>query len=305
MKYAPLMIMVYDRLDHFKNLINSLLNDPLACETDLYVISDAAFCDEHQDKINAVRDYAKTISGFKSFTLIEDSKNKGAFESYTFLLSLVFEKHENVIFFEDDNLVTPNYLEFMNNALNKYEHEPRVVYVCGYNFPINIPKDYKYDAYFYGSVCAWGYGMWRDKFLDVNSITKDDMREDKKTLHKIKKTSSQLYHILLSDIYSKRFLNDARIGYLMAKNDLVSVLPCFSLVQNTGHDGTGLHCGVNDFYQMQIKHDNFVPKHFPEKIFIDEGIKKEMVTYTSMNFQTSIKAKLKLVYLRTRFFLNK
>lgn len=301
---APLMIMVYDRLDHFKSLISSLLANPLADQTDLYVISDAAYKDEHQKKITAVRNYAHTISGFKSFTLIENPTNMGAYDSYTYLMSLIFEKHENLIFFEDDNIVSPNYLEFMNHALNKYEHESRVAYVCGYNFPIEIPKDYAYDIYFYRSVCAWGYGLWKHKFLNVNALSKDEMRKDKKTIQKIKNNSSQLYHILMSDIYSTRFLNDARIGYLMAKNDLVSVFPCFSLVKNTGHDGSGLNCGINDFYQTQTKDDNFIPKRFPDEIFIDGGIKNEMYRYTSMNFKTRLKAGLKLMYLHARSLLN-
>ena len=304
MTYAPIIIMVYDRLDHFRNLIVSLSKDPLAKYSDLYVISDAAYKEEHVERIEEVRKYARTVNGFKSYTLIENEQNKGGKESYKFIRSLVFEVHDRVIYFEDDNLVTPNYLQYMNTAFEKYNDDPKVVFVCGYNFPISIPKNYKYDVYFYPSVCAWGFGFWRKKYLDVYALSKEEMRKDKKTLKEIKKSSDQLYYILNSDLYSERILNDARIGYLMVKNKLVSVFPRLSLVQNTGHDGSGENCGENEFYQSQLKHDDFVPTKFPSKIFIDDQIKLEMKLYTTATFKNLIKAKLKLLYLQMRLFLN-
>lgn len=304
MVYAPLMIMVYDRLEHLKQLIDSLLLDPLSSNTDLYLISDAAYKDEHKARIEEVRIYAHSIKGFKTVNIIANVENRGAFESYEYLKNLIFEKHENLIFFEDDNMVSPNYLAFMNNAFNKYKDNPKVAYVCGYNFPIEISKEYPYDVYFYPSVCAWGYGLWKSKILDVSKLTKEEMRKDKKTLNNIKKKSSQLYHILMSDIYSDRFLNDARIGYFLYKNDMVSVFPKYSLVKNTGHDGTGLHCGVNEFYQKQIKHDDFIPSKFPEEIFVDKKIEQLMIQYTNSSFKNAVKANLKLAYLKLNFLLK-
>ncbi len=90
----------------------------------------------------------------------------------------------------------------------------------------------------------------------------------------------------------------------MTKNKLVSVFPCLSLVQNTGHDGSGEHCGKNEFYQNQSKHDEFIPLNFPNEVFIDNEIKLEMKKYTSSSLKNSIKAKLKLLYLQTRFLLK-
>lgn len=303
-KYAPIIIMVYDRLDHFKNLIASLLNDPLAQYSGLYVISDAAYKEEHGVRIEQVRTYARSITGFKTYTLIENEQNRGANKSYQDILSIVFERHDKVIFFEDDNLVSSHYLTYMNNAFNKYEDNPQVVFVCGYNFPIAMPNNYAFDAYFYPSVCAWGYGFWKQKRLDVYALDKHQMRRDKKTLNKIKETSDQLYYILNSDLYTDRILNDARIGYLMVKNDLVSVFPTLSLVKNTGHDGSGLNCGSNDFYQNQEKNDDFMPTNFPSSVFISSEIKNEMMKYASGTAKDKIKSKLKLTYLKTRRLFN-
>ena len=304
MTYAPIIIMVYDRLEHFKNLIISLKEDPLSSNSDLYVMSDAAYKDGHECIINEVREFARTITGFKSYTLFENKSNKGSNMSYQLIVKKVFEKHDKVIYFEDDNLVTPNYLKFMNDAFDKYENEPSVVFVCGYNFPIDIPQNYKYDVYFYPSVCAWGYGMWKSKYLDVYALDKNDMINDKKTIDKIKKSSDQLYFILNTDLYSDRILNDARIGYLMNKNNYVSIFPKFSLVQNTGHDGSGLNCSKNDFYQNQVKYDEFTPKNFPDKVFINEGIKREMIKYSTADFKTKLKAQVKLIYIRAQHLFN-
>lgn len=65
MKYAPIIISVYDRLDHLKKCIESLQKNELACYSELYVISDAAYKEEHIPLIDAVRTYINGITGFK------------------------------------------------------------------------------------------------------------------------------------------------------------------------------------------------------------------------------------------------
>jgi hypothetical protein len=295
--YAPIMVMVYDRLNHLKGLVASLLENNLAKDTDFYLISDAHYKEEHQKTIQEVRAYADTITGFKSVTIIKNIDNIGTDKSYQKLMDVIFEKHDRLVFFEDDNLVSPNYLEFMNASLDFYKDYPEVVYVCGYNFPINIDKSYEYDVYFLYSVCAWGYGMWREKVLNVKDLDREEMRRDKRTLSKIKKRSYQLYDILMSDLYKDRYLNDARIGYLMARDNLVSVFPTASLVKNTGHDGTGLHCKENEFFQAQEKDDSFRPKKFPLEIAMNKDIENKMKIYTRTTFRNALRSSLKLVYL--------
>ena len=56
---APVVLFVYNRLDHTMNVIESLSKNVLADQTDLYVFSDAAKTENGQEKVNAVREYIR------------------------------------------------------------------------------------------------------------------------------------------------------------------------------------------------------------------------------------------------------
>lgn len=293
MKYAPIMIQVYDRLDHLKQLIDSLKKDPLSIDTDLYIISDAAYTDEHADSISNIREYADSISGFKTVNIIKPESNLGAIKSFLLLKKIIFENHDNLIFFEDDNKVSPHFLKFMNDCFVKYKDDPKVMYVCGYKYPVDLPNDYNHEVFFYPAVSAWGMGLWKSKDLEVVDLDKASIKKDKKNLNKLKKFSYTTYLILLQDLYSNKILIDARKEYLMIKNDLVAVFPTVSLVKNTGHDGSGLNCGVSNLFQNENLDNNFFVSKLPDNVFIDAGVHKAIYEYKNVSLKTKLFSNVK------------
>ena len=108
--YAPIIVSVYDRLDHLKRNIKALLNNRLAAESLLYIVSDAAYKSEHQSRINDVRKYASSISGFKEVRLLFREKNLGAHESIKSAIEEVLLTYDTFIFLEDDIIVAQNFL---------------------------------------------------------------------------------------------------------------------------------------------------------------------------------------------------
>ena len=63
--YAPIIIPVYDRLEHLRDCINALLINRISAESALYIVSDAAYREDHNERIAQVRVYIRTIYGFK------------------------------------------------------------------------------------------------------------------------------------------------------------------------------------------------------------------------------------------------
>ena len=81
---APVVLFVYNRLDHTMNVIESLSKNLLADQTDLYVFSDAAKTENGLEKVNAVREYIRKTdwrSHFKKVTIVEAETNKGLAKS--------------------------------------------------------------------------------------------------------------------------------------------------------------------------------------------------------------------------------
>ena len=66
---APVVLFTYNRPEHTKRTIQALAANELAEETDLHVFSDAAKKDADKGKVQEIRDYVKTVQGFRHVKL--------------------------------------------------------------------------------------------------------------------------------------------------------------------------------------------------------------------------------------------
>ena len=66
------------------------------------------------------------------------------------------------IILEDDLIVSKYFLNYMNEALNKYESNKKVWHISGWNYDIKILN--QYDAYF-GKHISLGLGNLEDRFI--------------------------------------------------------------------------------------------------------------------------------------------
>jgi len=64
-----------------------------------------------------------------------------------------------VIVLEDDTAVSSHFLEFMNDSLDRYANEDRVMQISGYFYPISAPV--RHDAFFLVHGVCWGWGTWK------------------------------------------------------------------------------------------------------------------------------------------------
>ncbi len=122
---APIVLFVYNRPDHTKKTILSLLKNSVAEKSELFIYSDGPKNEIEEDKIKNVRKYINEISGFKKIEIIESQKNLGL-AILLFRVSEVLSKDERVIVMEDDMVCSPFFLEFMNTLLNFYEEDEKV-----------------------------------------------------------------------------------------------------------------------------------------------------------------------------------
>ncbi len=61
---APIALFVYNRPDHTRQTVEALRNNILANESDLFIFSDAARNETDAEKVEEVREYIQTITGF-------------------------------------------------------------------------------------------------------------------------------------------------------------------------------------------------------------------------------------------------
>ncbi|WP_141089548.1 glycosyltransferase, partial [Campylobacter concisus] len=99
---APIVLFVYNRLDHTKQTIEALQKNEISNKSDLFIYSDAAKNEESKQKVADVREYIKSINGFKNITIIEREKNYGLANSIIDGVTKIVNEYGKVIVLEDD-----------------------------------------------------------------------------------------------------------------------------------------------------------------------------------------------------------
>ncbi|MEP7137935.1 MAG: glycosyltransferase family A protein, partial [Chloroflexota bacterium] len=298
---APVLIVTYDRLDHLKKTITSLRRNIYAEQTDLFVASDFQRSDSEASKVAAVRSYLKSVDGFKSVTVFTREKNFGVVDNSNVALQFIFDKFDRFIIMNDDLVTAPGFLKFVNEAFERYGKNERVFSFTGYCPPIPIPSTYEYDAFFLGRMNAWGCAMTKDRFDSVREITREEFDEfagNKKLSRAFVKGGGEDLLVMLKDVaYGSLEAWDVRCMYTQFMKDQYTVYPAQSLILNIGFDGTGMHCGKTDRFDVALSDKTTF--QFPDDLVVDQRIVK-----TNRKFRAGASYPRKLM-LRTRGIVGK
>ena len=157
MSYAPILLFVYNRPEHAQMAIQSLQQNSLSQDSELFIYSDAAKNEEAQPAVDEVRKRIHTVGGFAKVTIIERDKNWGLAKSIIDGVTTQVKKFGRVIVLEDDLVVAPHFLKFMNDALEMYKDEPKVGHIqaCDFTKDTTLP-----DTFLIKWTGSWGWATW-------------------------------------------------------------------------------------------------------------------------------------------------
>lgn len=256
---APILVMVYDRLESLQKCIETLQKCEESVHSTLYVSSDQAYKTDDILKVIAVREYIKTIDGFKEVIPIFHNENKGLNGAYQFATDLIFEKYERIVFLEDDIIVAPNFLKFMNEGLEFYKNDSKVISISGFSHSVffEIEAVFKSKIYFTNRWCPWGFATWKNKIENIPNLTVSILKSDLKDKNFVKKLNDigiDLFTIFKRKLFKNEALQlDYKLVHYMIKNDLYTVTPYTSKTFNIGNDGNGSRTKKSKKY---MKFDN-------------------------------------------------
>jgi len=163
-KLAPVAIFVYNRPDNAKQTIEALQKNYLAKETEVFIFSDAPKTAKNEKAVNDVRRYLRTITGFKSVTIIERKENFYIERNIIEGVTDIVNKYGRIIVLEDDGVSAKNFLTFMNKALDFYESQESVMHIATFTF-IKMPVDYKKTFFWsYSENTGGGWGTWENRW---------------------------------------------------------------------------------------------------------------------------------------------
>lgn len=271
MKLAPIILFVYNRPWHTQQTLEALQKNKLAQDSELFIYADNYKNEATRESVLEVRRYIKGIIGFKAITIIEQDKNLGLAASIIDGVTQTVNKYGKVIVLEDDIVTSPYFLQFMNEALEFYQNEDRVMHISGWNYPINIAIDG--DVFLWRLMNCWGWATWDsswrffEKDIDklINNFSKNE----------IKKFNLDNAHNFFSQVLSnknKKIDTWAIFWYAtIFKKGALCVNPLISFVENIGFDGSGIHCVGGDtlhILKLNVKNNIVFEKSIGENMHI-------------------------------------
>lgn len=298
LKYAPVIIPTLCRYEHFVRCIESLRGNTWAKYTDVYIGLDYPAKEAHWNGYLKIKEYLQgEFPEFHSFNVIEHTKNVGAGENSKSLLDKCAEEHDRFIYAEDDLEFSPNFLQYMSTALQKYEDDPSVAMVVGYSYPLEWKADPNCTVAkqnFNGS--AWGRGFWLSKrerfsrYLSKNGLAKDFPNAYRtKRLDRMIDFAVKDYVSICETGWGRKgsFLNrtsDVAMRIFLAVKDQYAVMPLISKVRNHGYDGSGLYCQRIEGNETD---DYCVDNYAFSKQPIDESDTFELIEDTSFDMKAN------------------
>ena len=308
---SPVLIIVYNRLQHLQKCVQSLSTCDLSDETVVYISSDAAYKIQDECQINEIRKYIQSIGSFKKVVPIFHQTNKGLVKAIRDSVDIIFKEHDEFIFLEDDNIVAVDFLRYMNAGLQFYKSNPRVISVSGFSHAVFFDVDPSQinQTYFTSRHCPWGFATWKEKYLDDNQYSLSEIKldlEDNRFIAELNKIGIDLLPSFKNILQQGKMLSaDYLFVYHMIKNNLVTVAPYTTKSFNTGNDGSGTRTKRSDkFVNFDINRlSNKVPFLFNEDI--DSNLNNTFNERINNTNTSRLKMRLdKLGLLRAGYVLN-
>ncbi len=156
--YSPIVMFTYCRLANTRETVEHLLKNEEAKDSDLIIYSDAPKNERVEEGVKKTREYIHSISGFNSVKIIERETNMGLANSIVDGVTSVVNQYGRVIVLEDDLSVSPYFLKYMNEGLNRYENRDDIVSIHGYIYPVEATLS---EAILIKGADCWGWATWK------------------------------------------------------------------------------------------------------------------------------------------------
>ena len=306
---APLLLFVYNRPYHTLKMIEAISRNEGWEKTDVYV-----FCDAPKEnatetqllRVKQVRDIVQNIAGCRDLHITFQEENKGLYTSIINGVSGILQRHKRAIILEDDLVTAPNFLSFMNAALEKYEQQKNVHCISGYTYP--IPHDSN-EAFFIKGADCWGWATWIDRWEKIQtnpSILKKELQE-KQLEDTFNFGGSYPYMQMLEDRIAGKNQSWAILWYASALIQKgLCLYPAQSLVANIGNDGSGTHnVASSTAFDTNVK--DAKSYNLPDAIVESEVYRKRFISFfkKTQRKPSLLKRAIGALKRRVRYYFSK
>lgn len=252
-KTAPIAFFAYKRPEHTRLALESLTKNHGSEHGELFIFCDGPKLEKDIPAINEVREIVKSKKWCGTVNIIERETNMGLANSIITGVTELCEEFGRVIVLEDDLILSPYFLEYMNSALNFYQEDSHIMQISGYMFPVKLRC--AEDTLFLPFITSWGWATWQRAwcYFDPDVKQYKGLASDAEQIYKFNLNESYPYFSMLRKQVNGELDSWAIRWYfsVFIKNGLV-LHPKWSLVNNIGFDGSGTHCDKSEYFSHRI-----------------------------------------------------
>jgi len=286
---SPIAVIAFNRADTLRSTLSSLIANPLADQSDLYIFIDGPRVQREgeAEKVEEVKKVASSVAGFKSVTIRSSEENKGLAKSIIGAATELLDKYGRVILVEDDLYLSPSFLTYMNTMLTAYKDDERVMQVTGYSTVIRHAKRYHCDHYLTKRAHSWSWGTWKDRWETVDWEVKDfdELAASKEKQRAFNEYGSDLYKMLCGWRFGRNNSWYIRFNYSMHKQGRYAVAPIRSLVRNDGFGEGATHCNTYNRYKIDFNNEYISDWNIQQPLKWNKRLGKESVRFWSIPYR--------------------
>jgi len=238
---APIAMFAFRRPDHFERALRALAACPEAKASALTIYCDGPRHEGDAAPVRAVRAIARRSTGFLSVNVVEERLNRGLAASIIHGVGEQLSGSERVIVVEDDLVVSPHFLRYMNDGLALYADVPKVASIHGYTYSTGAALP---ETYFLRGADCWGWATWRrawSLFRNDGAALLAELRGRRLTTHFDLDGSFAFTRMLEDQITGRNDSWAIRWHASCFLAERLTLYPGRSLVHNIGNDASGTH----------------------------------------------------------------
>lgn len=237
---TPIIIFGFNRPDAFLRMADSLRSNAGFDTHPIYVFIDGPRNDNDKSAITEVTRLAHDLTPNVKTSDI----NRGLGNSIIRGVSEIISQYGRAIVLEDDLILMPGFLQYMEDALNTYENDNRIFSICGYGLKIKRPDNYIGDVYLCNRSSSWGWATWADRWksVDWNVSDWDILQSSPKLQREFNRGGSDMYGMLKDYMEGHNKSWAIRFCYSQFRQGKYSVHPFRSLVANEGFGANATNC---------------------------------------------------------------
>ncbi len=284
---APVVVFAYNRVDKLQKCLESLENCSESVDSDLFLMCDGPKeCTDEisKNKVKEVQEYASSYvksSPFRSISVMARDKNRGLANSIITGVTDVINRYGKVIVVEDDLVVYPSFLRFLNDALSHYEDDMRCGSISAFTYPMKCLDSCKRDVFFTQKAECWGWATWANRWDDAGWKDIDIEKYLKKRSLRLKVEGLEAGLDRLMYLQYKGLIDSwaVRWIYHLYLKGMLTVYPTKSRVRNEGFDGSGTHTSQGNSIKLNTHYYEDITEVKWRKCELDLDLAREYAKY--------------------------